>query len=111
MSSSSSAGGNSGVFFAGRLRCLLCRQNPIPKAAKIIATIAMAIPAITGVASDLDPPEDPEGVDGNNVDFVILDGREEGKPTLVGVAAAAMGTMRGWSLETFTWDMEKLLCS
>lgn len=68
----------------------------------------MAIPAMAGVASDLDPPEDPEGVDGNEVDFVIPDGREEGEPVLVGVVAAAMGTMCGWSLETFTWEIEKL---
>lgn len=63
---------------------------------------------MAGVPSDLDPPEDPEGVDGNDVDFVILDGRGEGEPMLVGVAAAAMGTMCGGSLETFTWLMEKL---
>lgn len=65
----------------------------------------MAIPAMAGVASDLDPPEDPEGVDGTEVDFIIPGGREEGEPVLV---AAAMGTMCGWSLETFTWEIEKL---
>lgn len=53
----------------------------------------MAIPAMAGVASDLDPPEDPEGVDGDDVDFVIFDGREEGEPVLVGVVA--MGTISG----------------
>lgn len=55
----------------------------------------MAIPAMAGVASDLDPPEDPEGADGDDVDFVIFDGREEGEPVLVGVVAAAMGTISG----------------
>ena len=54
----------------------------------------MAIPAMAGVASDLDPPEDPEGVDGDDVDFVIFDGRE-GEPVLVGVVAAAMGIISG----------------
>lgn len=63
---------------------------------------------MAGVASDFDPPEDPEGVDGNDVDFVIVDGREEGEPMLVGVAAAAIGTMCGGSSETFNWEMEKL---
>lgn len=87
------------------MRCLLRRQNHTPEAAKIIATIAMAIPAMAGVASDLDPPDDPDGVD---VDFVIPDGREEGEFVLVRVVAAAMGTICGWSLETFTWEMEKL---
>lgn len=77
------------------MRCLLRRQIHIPKAAKIITTIAMAIPAMAGVASDLDPPEDPEGVDGDDVDFVIFDGREEVEPVLVGVVAAAMGTISG----------------
>lgn len=76
------------------MRCLLRRQIHIPKAAKIITTIAMAIPAMAGVASDLDPPEDPEGVDGDDVDFVIFDGRE-GEPVLVGVVAAAMGIISG----------------
>lgn len=70
------------------MRCLLRRQIHIPKAAKIITTIAMAIPAMAGVASDLDPP-DPEGVDGDDVDFVIFE------PVLVGVVAAAMGTISG----------------
>lgn len=68
----------------------------------------MAIPAMAGVASDLDPPEDPEGFDGDDVDFVIPDGREEGEPVLVGVVAATMGTISGWLLEIFTWEMEKL---
>lgn len=103
--------GSSGGSFVGRLRCLLRRQNHIPKAAKIITTIATAIPAMAGEASDLDPPNDPEGVDGNDVDFVILDGGEEGEAMLVAVAAAAMGTMCGGSLETFTWLIEKLLYS
>lgn len=58
-----------------------------------ITTIATTIPAISGGPSDLDPPEDPEGVEGNDVDFIIFDGREEGEPMLVEVAAAAMGTM------------------
>lgn len=52
----------------------------------------MAIPAMAGVASDLDPPEDPEGVD---VDFVIFVGRDKVEPVLVGVGAAAMGTIFG----------------
>lgn len=90
------------------MRCPLLRQNHIPKAAKINARIPTAIPAMAGVASDLDPPDDPEGVDGNDVDFVILDGMGEGEAMLLGVAAAAMGTMCGGSLETFTWLMEKL---
>lgn len=60
------------------------------------------------VASDLDPPEDPEGVDGIDVDFVIFVGRDEGEPVLVGVGAAAMGTIFGLSLENLTWEMEKL---
>lgn len=89
------------------MRCLLRRHNHIPKTAKIVTTIATTIPAMTGEATDLDPPDDPEG-DGNDVDFVILDGREEGEPVLVGVAAAAMGIMCGGSLESFTWLMEKL---
>lgn len=55
----------------------------------------MAIPAMAGVASDLDPPEDPEGVDGDGVDFMIFDGREEGELVLVGVVAAAMGIICG----------------
>ena len=68
---------------------------------------------MAGEASDLDPPDDPEGVDGNDVDFVILDGREEDELILVvvGVLAAAMGIICGGSLETFTWLMEKLLYS
>lgn len=89
------------------MRCLLRRQNHIPKNAKISTKIATTIPAMTGEATDLDPPDDPEG-DGSDVDFVILDGREEGEPMLVGVAAAAMGIMCGGSLESFTWLMEKL---
>lgn len=68
----------------------------------------MAIPAMAGVPSDLDPPEDPEGVDGDDVDFIILDGTEEGEYVLVGILAAVMGTIFGCSLETFTWEMEKL---
>lgn len=68
----------------------------------------MAIPAMAGVESDLDPTEDPEGVDGNDVDFVIVDGREEDEPVLVEVVTAAMGIICGWSFETFTWEMEKL---
>lgn len=55
----------------------------------------MAIPAMAGVPSDLDPPEDPEGVDGVDVDFVIFVGKDEGEPVLVGVGAAAMGTISG----------------
>lgn len=55
----------------------------------------MAIPAMAGVASDFDPPEDREGVDGDDVDFVILDGREEGEFVLVGILAAAMGIISG----------------
>lgn len=68
----------------------------------------MEIPAMAGVASDLDPPEDPEDVDGVDVDFVIFVGRDEVEPVLVGVRAAAMGTIFGLSLETCTWEMEKL---
>lgn len=68
----------------------------------------MAIPAMAGVASDLDPPEDPEDVEGVDVDFVIFVGRDEGEAVLVGVGAAARGTIFGISLETFTWEMEKL---
>lgn len=55
----------------------------------------MAIPAMAGVASDLDPPEDPKGVDGDDADFEIFDGREEDELVLVGVVAAAMGIISG----------------
>lgn len=77
------------------MRCFFSRQIHIPKAAKIITTIAIAIPAMAGVVSDLDPLEDPEGVDGDDVDFVIFDGREGGEPVLVVVVAATMGTISG----------------
>lgn len=63
---------------------------------------------MAGEASDFDPPDDPEGVDGNDVDFVILDGMGEGEPLMVEVAAEAMGIICGGSLETLTWLREKL---